>query len=621
VQKIVNDRFKAEARILHKLSEHDQIPELYDSFEHAGKFYLVQELIEGTNLEQKVKEGGRFSEGKVKSIIISLLEVLIHIHSAGAVHGDIRPDNIILRDQDQKATLIDFALIKQAVNACNMDTQGYTAPEQTQGATTYDCDLYSLGYTSIYLLTGKSPQELKKSSKDKVSWVNHAPGTSPELAGILDKAVSDEQRKRFKSARQMLLAIRNPTQFNKHSIADVYRNFTAKLSYVFSHFIPKIRKVLPRAALTIVVLAITILAVKTLPLLWFWGVNKSEQVVRWVQSSPSPNAIVGLTTPSPSRSSKTTATVVGAISPSVKPSPTVVISVSPTLRPVPSTPTPTLMPRPTSTKTVEPSPTIAVKPKTTATPIVMPVTVTVQARFVYKLNGGVERPFPKSTNIQLRTFHIDLKRNKEIVDYKVVSEIYEDGYVKFESVPCKKPFKITIVHIDIPEGAAKFLGFDRPAEYPRDTDLLRCESFARVGKYVIHLRTAQSLPAPTPIPAPSESPRTPRPRPDATPVPLEAEQTPRQPVNVSGGVLQGKALKKVQPLYPPIAKTARAQGVVQVHVLISEQGNVIEASIISGHPLLQQAALQAARQWIFQPTLLSGVPIKVEGILTFNFTL
>jgi TonB family protein len=92
-------------------------------------------------------------------------------------------------------------------------------------------------------------------------------------------------------------------------------------------------------------------------------------------------------------------------------------------------------------------------------------------------------------------------------------------------------------------------------------------------------------------------------------------------LNVSGGVLQGNAIKRVQPPYPPIAKAARASGPVQVQITINEAGEVIETSVISGHPLLRDAALQAARQWLFKPTELSGVPVKVQGILTFNFTL
>jgi protein TonB len=85
--------------------------------------------------------------------------------------------------------------------------------------------------------------------------------------------------------------------------------------------------------------------------------------------------------------------------------------------------------------------------------------------------------------------------------------------------------------------------------------------------------------------------------------------------------LQGSAIKKPAPAYPPIAKAARAAGAVQVQVTISEDGRVIDAQVVSGHPLLRDAAVQAARQWVFKPTELSGVPVKVQGVLTFNFTL
>jgi protein TonB len=118
-------------------------------------------------------------------------------------------------------------------------------------------------------------------------------------------------------------------------------------------------------------------------------------------------------------------------------------------------------------------------------------------------------------------------------------------------------------------------------------------------------------------PPPPPPPVPPPPKPDPTPTPTP----PPKQIKVSGGVLQGSALRKVQPPYPPIAKAARAQGAVMVQVTISEEGRVIGADVVSGHPLLREAALQAARQWVFKPTELSGVPVKVQGVLTFNFTL
>jgi TonB family protein len=121
--------------------------------------------------------------------------------------------------------------------------------------------------------------------------------------------------------------------------------------------------------------------------------------------------------------------------------------------------------------------------------------------------------------------------------------------------------------------------------------------------------------------APSDAPRYSTIR-QLTPSP-DAPDTPDQPkkLQMSGGVLQGIAITKVQPVYPPIARAAGASGAVQVQITISETGKVIEAGVINGHPLLRESALQAARQWVFKPTELSGTAVKVQGILTFNFTL
>ncbi|HEX8843568.1 MAG TPA: energy transducer TonB [Pyrinomonadaceae bacterium] len=88
---------------------------------------------------------------------------------------------------------------------------------------------------------------------------------------------------------------------------------------------------------------------------------------------------------------------------------------------------------------------------------------------------------------------------------------------------------------------------------------------------------------------------------------------------ISGGVLNGKAISLPKPPYPAIAKAARASGTVMVQVTIDESGKVISARAVSGHPLLQQAAVQAAYQARFTPTQLSGEPVKVTGIVTYNF--
>jgi protein TonB len=111
------------------------------------------------------------------------------------------------------------------------------------------------------------------------------------------------------------------------------------------------------------------------------------------------------------------------------------------------------------------------------------------------------------------------------------------------------------------------------------------------------------------------------PPPPARPTPQPAPPRESKPLNVSTGVLVGKAISKPAPQYPAIAKAAGVQGPVAVQVLIDEQGRVLSAKATSGHPLLQQAAVQTAYKWRFTPTMLSGQPVKVAGVVTYNFTL
>jgi periplasmic protein TonB len=101
------------------------------------------------------------------------------------------------------------------------------------------------------------------------------------------------------------------------------------------------------------------------------------------------------------------------------------------------------------------------------------------------------------------------------------------------------------------------------------------------------------------------------------PPPPEAKPAPRAPI--SGGVLNGKAISLPKPAYPPIARAAHASGTVVVQVLIDENGNVVSAHAVSGHPLLQAVAVGAARQAKFSPTKLSGQPVKVTGVIQYNF--
>jgi TonB family protein len=111
---------------------------------------------------------------------------------------------------------------------------------------------------------------------------------------------------------------------------------------------------------------------------------------------------------------------------------------------------------------------------------------------------------------------------------------------------------------------------------------------------------------------------------DPTPPPPprpESSSGPPKIVRKSGGVLQNSAIKRVTPEYSALAREARVSGPVVVEITVDEDGSVISARAIMGHPLLRDAAINAARGWMFKPTQLSGVPVKVIGTITFNFTL
>ena len=98
-----------------------------------------------------------------------------------------------------------------------------------------------------------------------------------------------------------------------------------------------------------------------------------------------------------------------------------------------------------------------------------------------------------------------------------------------------------------------------------------------------------------------------------------AAQTNNVPKIVNGGVINGKAKSLAKPVYPSAAQAVNAEGAVSVQVTIDEAGNVSSANAVSGHPLLRQAAENAALQSKFAPTSLSGQPVKVSGIIVYNF--
>jgi serine/threonine protein kinase, bacterial len=220
--KLIQERFQREAAILETLSGGSkQIPQLYAYFYLAsdGQFYIVQEWVDGDTLSALVAKNGRLDETAVRKILTDILPVFSYIHSRSIVHRDIKPDNIILRHSDRLPVLIDFGAVREAMgtvfNSQGQPTQsivigtpGYMPSEQSIGRPVYSSDLYSLGLTAIYLLTGQQPTDLPSDpSSAEILWRSQAPQVSSSFAQILDRAISYHHRDRYATAADFLGAL------------------------------------------------------------------------------------------------------------------------------------------------------------------------------------------------------------------------------------------------------------------------------------------------------------------------------------------------------------------------------------------------------------------------------
>ncbi len=216
---MVQERFQREAAILEQLGEHDQVPRLYAYFCEADLFYLVEEYVEGDTLTQKVQRSGAQSEAIVTAMLVNLLPAIVHVHQQKIVHRDIKPDNILLRRSDKKPVLIDFGAVKETMatvlnaqgdssRSIVVGTPGYMPSEQMIGRPVYASDLYSLGLTAIYMLTGKMPQELDTDPQTGAFlWRGYVPQVSAGLAAVLDRAIQISPGNRFGSAQEMFMAL------------------------------------------------------------------------------------------------------------------------------------------------------------------------------------------------------------------------------------------------------------------------------------------------------------------------------------------------------------------------------------------------------------------------------
>lgn len=213
--------FEREAEMLYRLGEHDQIPRLLAHFEQVGKFYLVQDYIEGQTLHQELAHREKLSEASVMRILQDILQVLTFVHQQNVIHRDIKPANLIRRNRDGKIVLIDFGAVKQVRNQARytpkqtsltipIGSPGYMPSEQQASNPHFSSDIYAVGMVCLQSLTGLSPRRLPKDANTGefgCGLVSDHAAISPGLAAILNKMVRYDYRQRYKDADEALEAL------------------------------------------------------------------------------------------------------------------------------------------------------------------------------------------------------------------------------------------------------------------------------------------------------------------------------------------------------------------------------------------------------------------------------
>ena len=254
--------FESEAKVLYKLGNlSQQIPKLFAHFGENGEFYLVQEFVDGHDLSVEIVPGKKWSEAEVIQLLQEILEVLAVVHQQNIIHRDIKPRNLMRRQEDGKIVLIDFGAVKE-IKGLVADTQGqitstiiigsngYMPNEQANSKPKLASDIYAVGIIGIQALTGKLPQEFSEDPQSgEIIWENEVK-VSKELASVLTKMVRSHFNQRYQSATEALEAVKSLSSiplssssftatlqklvFNKKFVLPIFLSLVVLSSLVFT---------------------------------------------------------------------------------------------------------------------------------------------------------------------------------------------------------------------------------------------------------------------------------------------------------------------------------------------------------------------------------------------------
>lgn len=200
--------FEREARILQSLN-HPGIPKYYDFFVEGGKKYLAMEMIHGQDLEKRIIEKGPVILSQAIDWMRQTCEILAYIHSQKPpiVHRDIKPANLLLGNIDNRIVVLDFGAVKEIGTpvGTRIGAPDYSAPEQDRGQPLPQSDIYAIGPTLIFLLTGKSPSAFRGPGLGFN--LENIPALTAELRKIIDRITKPKPGDRYQTAKELAAAL------------------------------------------------------------------------------------------------------------------------------------------------------------------------------------------------------------------------------------------------------------------------------------------------------------------------------------------------------------------------------------------------------------------------------
>jgi serine/threonine-protein kinase len=205
--------FEREASIL-KYLNHEGVPKYYDFFVEDGKKYLAMELIHGQDLEKRILLTGPVTPQQAIAWMVQTCDILNYLHSQEPplIHRDIKPANLMVRGSNNSIVVLDFGAVKEIGTkpGTRIGAEGYCAPEQERGQPLTQSDLYAIGPTLIFLLTGENPLKFyRQQGRNFRVDVKGIPAITNQLRQVLECVTEPLPARRYHTAQELAQALKS----------------------------------------------------------------------------------------------------------------------------------------------------------------------------------------------------------------------------------------------------------------------------------------------------------------------------------------------------------------------------------------------------------------------------